>query len=145
MQRTRILFGALWVVIVALLTFPLHALAFDPTSTSDIQANVPPPQQWQAICILFGPIVIAFVMRWAGSLTHRTLTKAQRKQIAGIMVAAAAIIGMYLDGQLDQWTPTVAGVVYLFVGVHNAYDKLWQAIPGLSHLITAIDPMAAES
>ena len=138
-----VLAGALMAFLMV--TTAYAAVTDEVTNPSNLQDQLPLPQQWQALCIVFGPVAIAFVTRWIATATHKTLTKSDRKIIAGLMILCASIVGMHLDGQLDHFTPTIAGLVYMFVGVQSAYDKMWQSIPGLTSIIGAIDPAAKES
>jgi hypothetical protein len=148
-----------WIVYVAALigavTFAGAAFAQAATGTPPPAASdptdwfkyFPTPTEWQGYCIVFGPLFIAAVIRFINTerrKTHRALLDTHaRKWITNATVLAAAVVGLALDHKLDNFTPTFAGLLYMVSLVHQSYDKLWMGVPGLSHLIKAIDPEAS--
>lgn len=138
---------AFFVAATVIVLFPFAVLAdspADPTSGDSLVKNLPTPEQWQAWCIAFGPLVIACAMRVFASVFH-TPNKEQRKIVANVIILVATLVGLYLDHKLDDFTPTVAGLIYMFALVHQSYDKLWQGIPGLNDIIYAIDPWSGDA
>lgn len=134
--------------ILVFLALPVVAFAANSdevTNTKNLTDHIPTPEQWQAEVIILLPLLIAFAVRTIQSFMNHPMTKNNKKTVAGIFVVAATVIGMLLQHQLDDFTPTLSGFVYLFIGVHNSYDKLWQSIPGLQQIIVKIDPTAGES
>lgn len=135
------------VAVSLFLFFPLLALADSPVNLTDpdsLQKHLPTPEQWQVWCIAFGPLAIAFAMRAFAKMIH-VPNKKERKAVANVVILAATVVGLYLSGALDNFTPTLAALVYMFTLVHQSYDKLWQGIPGLNGLIGAIDPWSADA
>jgi hypothetical protein len=102
-------------------------------------------EEWQAEFAILAPLGIAILMRFWAEVEKRPLTTAQRKGIASVITLIGAVVGLIVTGKIDDFVPTLVTIPGLLIATQNMYDKLWQAVPGFTHVIAAIDPEAVET
>lgn len=130
---------ALYAVLLAIVAGTYSALA-DAVDTATAGQHRLTFEQWTAEFALLAPIGIAIIMRCFQEARTAPLSTAQRKIIASVVTLIGAVVGLAITGELDNFVPTLVTIPGLLIMTQNMYDKLWQAVPGFSHVLTAIDP-----
>lgn len=137
-------------LVVALLALlaaisPAVVLADDGTGPTHGKAHWPTPENWQGWAIVLAPLAIAVLQRLYALFENRRPTRFERKVLTNVCIALLWLAGLLWTHSLDDFEPSFAAAVLLVIGVHVSYDKFWLGVPGLKHLIVAIDPVAQEA
>lgn len=119
----------------------------EPTITVDNpDSNLPdwsqtmtPLQFWTVAAGGISTGLTAFALRWIPIPTDPKKAKDVRQVTAFGCAGAVGLIGAYLNGNLNDWQPTISGIVYVAGLAWLMYEK----IPGINPVAKTIEGRAA--
>ena len=92
-------------------------------------------QMWQLLAAGIATGATGFLLRWIPMPVNPDKREDLRKGVSFGVAAVIALIGAWLAGDLDNWQPTTAGIVYVAGLSWFAYSK----IPFIKPVANAIE------